>query len=72
MPVSANYRRIKTYEVKAYTICQKSLAKQYKFLQENLEDLYKNYTYNINLCYNLLINEHVHLYPDKKSWEEEY
>jgi hypothetical protein len=72
MPISANYRRIKQYEVKAYTICQKSLAKQYKFLQENLEDLYNNYKYNINLCYDLLNNEHVHIYPLKKSWDEEY
>lgn len=72
MPVNLNHRRIRQNEVKVYTICQKSFAKQYKFLMDNLENLYTNYRYNIEMCYNLLNNETVHIYPDKKSWEDEY
>lgn len=71
MPVDLNHRRIKQNEVRVYTICQKSFARQYRFLMENFEDLYTNYRYNIELCYNLLNNEHVHLYPEK-WWDTEY
>ena len=53
--------------MKIYSIIQKSFKKQRAFLEENVEDLYKNYKYNIEIERNNLNNEYVHLYPDKKS-----
>lgn len=70
MSVPINYRKIQTNEMKIYTICQKSFKKQYKFLKENVVDLYENYIYNVNLCYNELQNANVNLYRSNKSRED--
>jgi len=72
MAVDLNYRRIGRDETKAYTICQKSFNRQKAFLEENLEKLYTDYRYNIELSYNFLKNAVVHIYPDKKEREYEY
>lgn len=72
MVLSADYRRLLRKEVKAYTEVQKSFKKQAKRLEENVEELYNNYTVNIWLAYNYLQNANVHIYPMKKSWEDEY
>lgn len=72
MVLSADYRRMLRKEVKAYSIIQKSFNKQSKFLEENVEDLYLNYTVNIGLAYNYVNNAYVHIYPDKKGREDEY
>ena len=69
MSLPLNHRRILTNETKVYTICQKSFKKQYEFLMNNLEDLYENYVYNVELCYNELLNANVDLYRNKKSRE---
>ncbi|MBQ5945189.1 hypothetical protein IJL65_02035 [bacterium] len=69
MTVSADYRRILRKEVKAYTICQKSFAKQEKFLMENLEELYTKFPLNISIAYNYLTQTPT-IYP-KKDWKDE-
>ena len=69
MSLPLNHRRILTNDTKVYTICQKSFKKQYEFLMNNLEDLYENYVYNGELCYNELLNANVDLYRSKKSRE---
>ena len=69
MALSADYRRILRKEVKAYTICQKSFAKQEKFLMENLEELYTKFPLNISIAYNYLTQTPT-IYP-KKDWKDE-
>lgn len=68
MSLPVNYRRILTNEVKASTICQKSFKKQRKVLMVNLKDLYENYQYNVELCFNQLQNVKVDLYK-KIDWQ---
>lgn len=70
MTVSADYRRILRKEVKAYTIIQKSFAKQEKFLMENLEELYTKFPLNISMAFNYL-NQTPTIYP-KKDRKTEY
>lgn len=70
MTVSADYRRILRKEVKAYTIIQKSFAKQEKFLMENLEELYTKFPLNISIAFNYL-NQTPTIYP-KKDRKTEY
>ena len=70
MTVSADYRRILRKEVKAYTIIQKSFAKQEKFLMENLEELYTKFPLNISIAFNYL-NQTPTIYP-KKNRKIEY
>ena len=72
MSLSPDYRRLLRKEVKAYTIIQKSFKKQEQFLNDNVIDLYENYTINISVAYNYLQNANVHIYPDKKAREDEY
>lgn len=67
MSVSADYRRLLRREMKIISIIVKSFEKQKNFLEANVEDLYENYKYNIELSWNLLNDVHVHLYPDKKD-----
>lgn len=66
MSLSPDYRRLLNREMKIYSIIQKSFKKQRKFLEENVEDLYKSYKYNIEIERANLNNETVHLFPDKK------
>lgn len=73
MVLSPDYRRLLRKEVKAYTIVQKSFKKQAEWLEENVEDLYNNYTVNIGLAYNYLSNANVHIYPiQEKRRQDEY
>lgn len=65
MSVSADYRRLIDKEVKTITLILKSFKKQSKFLEANVEELYEKYKYNIEIEWNLMNNEHVHLYPEK-------
>jgi len=51
MWVPLNYRNIARNEVKIYTIIIKSFKRQFKFLIDNLEDLYTNYQAKIELEY---------------------
>lgn len=67
MSVSPDYRRLLKRELKMRTIIEKSFKKQRRFLESNVEDLYKNYKYNIEILRNLLNDEHVHIYPETKS-----
>ena len=69
--LSQDYRNLLRKESKIYSIVQKSFKKQRKYLDENIRDLYENHIYIISIEYNILQNEHVHLYPDKKSWKDE-
>ena len=69
MSVSADYRRLLKRELKIRTIIEKSFKQQREFLAENVEDLYTNYTYNIEIARNRLNNEHVHLYPVKSRYD---
>lgn len=66
MSLSADYRRLLNREMKIYSIIQKSFKRQREFLEDNCEDLYKNYKYNIEIERANLNNEYVHIYPDKK------
>ena len=66
MSLSADYRRLLNREMKIYSIIQKSFKKQKEFLEANVEDLYTNYKYNIEIERANLNNEKVHLYPEKK------
>jgi len=67
MSLSPEYRNLLNREMKIYSIIQKSFKKQRKFLEENVEDLYSNYKYNIQIEYANLNDEIVHIYPDKKN-----
>jgi hypothetical protein len=67
MSVSADYRRLLRRELKIRTIIEKSFKKQKEFLQSNVEDLFMNYKYNIEIARSRMNNQHVHLYPDKKD-----
>lgn len=67
MSVSADYRRLLKRELKIRTIIEKSFKKQRKFLEENVEELYEKYKYNIEVLRNLLNDEYVHIYPEKKD-----
>ena len=69
MSVSADYRRLLRREVKIYSIIQKSFKKQKQFLHDNVKELYEKYPYNICIERNILNNQHVHLYPEKKDWQ---
>ena len=69
--LSQDYRNLLRKEAKIYSIVQKSFKKQRKYLEENIRELYENHVYVINIEYNILQNEHVHLYPDKKGWKDE-
>lgn len=69
MALSADYRRILRKEVKAYTICQKSFAKQEKFLMENLEELYTKFPLNISVEFAYL-QQTPTIFP-KKRWQDE-
>lgn len=66
MALSADYRRLLNREMKIYSIIQKSFKQQQKFLEDNVEDLFMNYKYNIEIEWNLMNDVHVHIYPDKK------
>lgn len=66
MSLSADYRRLLNREMKIYSIIQKSFKKQKEFLEANVEDLYTNYKYNIEIERANLNNEKVHLFPEKK------
>lgn len=67
MSVSADYRRLLKRELKIRTIIEKSFKKQREFLEANVEDLYENYKFNIEIVWSRMNNEHVHIYPDKKD-----
>lgn len=67
MSVSADYRRLLRRELKIRTIIEKSFKKQKEFLQSNVEDLFMNYKYNIEIARSRMNNQHMHLYPDKKD-----
>jgi hypothetical protein len=67
MSVSADYRRLLKRELKIRTIIEKSFKKQREFLEKNVEKLFTEYTYNIQLTRNILNGEVVHLYPETKS-----
>lgn len=67
MSVSIDYRRLLRRESKIRTIIQKSFKKQKEFLQDNVKELYEDYTYNIEIARARMNNQHVHLYPEKKS-----
>jgi hypothetical protein len=67
MSVSADYRRLLKRELKIRTIIEKSFNKQREFLNANVRDLYENYTYNIEITRSRMNNQHVHIYPEKKS-----
>ena len=70
--LSQDYRNLLRKESKVYSMIQKSFKKQRKYLNENIKDLYENEIYIINIEYNILKNEHVHLYPEeKKNWKDE-
>lgn len=70
--LSQDYRNLLRKESKVYSMIQKSFKKQRKYLKENIKDLYENEIYIINIEYNILKNEHVHLYPEeKKNWKDE-
>ena len=69
--LSQDYRNLLRKESKIYSIVQKSFKKQRKYLDENIRDLYENYVYIVSIEYNILQNEHVHLYPDRKWWKDE-
>lgn len=69
--LSQDYRNLLRKEAKLYSIVQKSFKKQRKYLEENVQDLYENHVYLISIEFNILQNEHVHLYPDKKGWKDE-
>lgn len=66
MSLSADYRRLLNREMKIYSIIQKSFKKQKEFLEANVEDLYTNYKYNIEIERANLNNEKVHLFQEKK------
>jgi hypothetical protein len=66
MSLCADYRRLLNREMKIYSIIQKSFKKQKEFLEANVEDLYTNYKYNIEIERANLNNEKVHLFPEKK------
>ncbi len=68
--LSQDYRNLLRKESKVYSMIQKSFKKQRKYLNENIKDLYENEIYIINIEYNILKNEHVHLYPEK-WWKDE-
>ncbi len=65
MSLSADYRRLLRRENKCYSIIQKSFKKQRQFLDEHLQDLYENYTLNIELAWNYLNTAYVNLYREK-------
>lgn len=65
MSLSVDYRRLLRRENKCYSIIQKSFKRQRQFLDDNLQDLYENYTLNIELAWNYLNDTHVHLYQEK-------
>lgn len=65
MSLSPEYRHLLNREMKIYSIIQKSFKEQRKFLEDNIEDLYTNYKYNIELERANLNNEKIHLYPEK-------
>lgn len=67
MSVSIDYRRLLRRELKMRTIIEKSFKKQREFLEANVKELYENYTINIEIARSRMNNEHVHLYPEKKS-----
>lgn len=69
--LSQDYRNLLRKEAKLYSIVQKSFKKQRKYLEENIQDLYENHIYIISIEYNILQNQHVNLYPDKKSRKDE-
>lgn len=70
--LSQDYRNLLHKESKIYAKIQKALKKQKKYFDENWKDLYENWIYIINIEYNILKNEHVHLYPEeKKNWKDE-
>ena len=69
--LSQDYRNLLRKEAKIYSIVQKSFKKQRKYLEENIRELYENHVYVINIEYNILQNEHVHLYPEQKGWKDE-
>ena len=69
--LSQDYRNLLRKESKIYSIVQKSFKKQKKYLDENIKDLYENHIYIINIEYNLLNNEHVHLYQEEKKGRTE-
>jgi len=66
MSLSPEYRHLLNREMKIYSIIQKSFKQQRQFLEDNVEDLYQNYKYNIEIERANLNNQHVHIYPEKK------
>lgn len=65
--LSHDYRNLLRKEAKIYSIIQKSFKKQRKYLEENVKELYEKHVYIINIEYNILQNEHMHLYPEEKK-----